>query len=539
MRAISRGVRQAAAPQRASRFPQLRSIFMARRAAPLAPRQAIHGLIFAVGLSVAVIGWAQPRPAAQMFEALAAVADQVTDVLEDLHLVPDSESDAADEPRTHIVESGETLRQLAAAYDVSVATIAWSNNLDDPDLIMPGQKLIIPSANAVIHSVAPSETLRQVARRYQADAELVARANSLPESLDEPIEAGHILVPDPQLPTFNLAAREPASTGTSTVARRTNNGVSALGEINPLNDASEPGAPVEPRAAAVPRSPVVYEVQSGDSLASLAAQFGVTVPTLLRANNITNPDLVSIGTKLRVLPVSGTEHEIKPGESLADLAAYYEVDLGPIIDFNGLLDPDMVRVGQALVIPGAAKGPRPVAPVAPVPSVARATQGPATAAAPASASNARPAAAQQTSRPAAGPAAVAAAPPPAVAGGGGAGLLKNAMNYMGARYVWGGTGPYGFDCSGFVWYVHKISGRNISRGLWGQLNGGPRISRDKLQPGDSVFFANTYMPGLSHAGIYIGGGRFIHAADERSGVTISSLSDGYWGPRYIGASRLY
>jgi cell wall-associated NlpC family hydrolase len=117
-------------------------------------------------------------------------------------------------------------------------------------------------------------------------------------------------------------------------------------------------------------------------------------------------------------------------------------------------------------------------------------------------------------------------------------VVSVAMKYLGARYVFGGTSPAGFDCSGFIWYVHKSLGKSVSRGLWGQLNGGPRIPLNALQPGDTVFFANTYMPGLSHAGIYIGGGRFIHASDESSGVKISSLSDSYWGPRYIGASRL-
>jgi cell wall-associated NlpC family hydrolase len=124
-------------------------------------------------------------------------------------------------------------------------------------------------------------------------------------------------------------------------------------------------------------------------------------------------------------------------------------------------------------------------------------------------------------------------------GAGGSAVVSAAMRHLGARYVFGGTSPAGFDCSGFVWYVHKALGKSVSRGLWGQLNGGPRIALSALQPGDTVFFANTYMPGLSHAGIYIGGGRFIHASDETSGVKISSLSDSYWGPRYIGASRLY
>ena len=118
-------------------------------------------------------------------------------------------------------------------------------------------------------------------------------------------------------------------------------------------------------------------------------------------------------------------------------------------------------------------------------------------------------------------------------------MLAAAMRYLGGRYVWGGASPAGFDCSGFVWYVHQQVGRPISRALEGQLSGGPRISKDELQPGDAVFFANTYRPGLSHTGIYIGGGRFVHASDELTGVTISSLGDTYWGPRYLGATRLW
>jgi cell wall-associated NlpC family hydrolase len=124
-------------------------------------------------------------------------------------------------------------------------------------------------------------------------------------------------------------------------------------------------------------------------------------------------------------------------------------------------------------------------------------------------------------------------------GGGGGGVLSMALRSLGARYVWGGASPAGFDCSGFVWYVHREIGRPVSRALEGQLSGGPPIPKDELQSGDTVFFANTYKRGLSHGGIYIGGGRFIHASDEISGVMISSLSEAYWAARYVGASRLW
>ena len=74
--------------------------------------------------------------------------------------------------------------------------------------------------------------------------------------------------------------------------------------------------------------------------------------------------------------------------------------------------------------------------------------------------------------------------------------------------------------------------------MWGQYGAGPHPSRSELRPGDIVFFENTYMPGLSHNGIYIGGGQFINAVDERSGVRVANLSDPYWASRWFGATRV-
>jgi peptidoglycan endopeptidase LytF len=113
-----------------------------------------------------------------------------------------------------------------------------------------------------------------------------------------------------------------------------------------------------------------------------------------------------------------------------------------------------------------------------------------------------------------------------------------AMKYLGYRYRYGGTSPSGFDCSGYVYYVyHKTLGIPVTRDMYTQTNSGTRISRANLQPGDMVFFQNTYKRGLSHAGIYIGNGKFIHAENESTGVVISSLSTSYWSTRWYGATR--
>ena len=118
-----------------------------------------------------------------------------------------------------------------------------------------------------------------------------------------------------------------------------------------------------------------------------------------------------------------------------------------------------------------------------------------------------------------------------------ANLIATAKKYIGVKYVWGGTSPTGFDCSGFVQYVFKQHGITLNRTVVTQYQHGTAVSRSNLQPGDLVFFQNTYTTGLSHIGIYIGNGEFIHASSSQ-GVTISQLSNNYWNSHYHSARRV-
>jgi peptidoglycan DL-endopeptidase CwlO len=112
-----------------------------------------------------------------------------------------------------------------------------------------------------------------------------------------------------------------------------------------------------------------------------------------------------------------------------------------------------------------------------------------------------------------------------------------AKQYIGVPYKWGGTSPSGFDCSGFILYVYNKVGVKLPHGSASQYQQGTSVSKSNLQPGDLVFFKNTYKAGISHTGIYIGNNKFISAAND--GVQIDSINDPYyWGAKYAGAKRI-
>jgi cell wall-associated NlpC family hydrolase len=389
------------------------------------------------------------------------------------------------------------LWSIAQRLSTTTAALVDANNLDDPDHLVLGAKLVLPAGatqpvSATAASAASAAASTSASAATSAPAAVSARAPAAPSASSKPMPAKRSLL-------------------------------------------------------------VSYTVQAGETLSQIAKQFDVRSDAIAQASALDDPNRLSIGTVLKV-PLPGHEHEVKAGETLRDIAAQERVDLGSLIDFNSLDDPELIRVGQVLMVPtppnlpsapatntaaASSPSPKPAAP-APAPAAAPAAPAPAAPAATAqSAANAAPPAA-----PAAQPAGQAAKPAapiavvPAPKGAPTEGLAGAGLKLLGAPYVWGGSSPSGFDCSGYIWFVAKQAGKSISRGMLGEYNSGPHPSRDELKPGDLVFFQNTYSAGLSHNGIFIGNNQFVHAADEAAGVTISSLGTAYWSSHWFGATRL-
>jgi cell wall-associated NlpC family hydrolase len=119
------------------------------------------------------------------------------------------------------------------------------------------------------------------------------------------------------------------------------------------------------------------------------------------------------------------------------------------------------------------------------------------------------------------------------------GIIERARSWIGVRYRFGGSDEKrGFDCAGFVRRVFGTVGIELPRSAATQYRHGCIVEKDELEPGDLVFFRNTYKRGISHVGIYLGERKFIHAASRRRSVSIDSLDSPYYLARFAGARRI-
>lgn len=118
-------------------------------------------------------------------------------------------------------------------------------------------------------------------------------------------------------------------------------------------------------------------------------------------------------------------------------------------------------------------------------------------------------------------------------------IAQYALQFVGYPYVYGGSSPSGFDCSGFVRYVCSQKGYSVNRTASAQMDNGTPVSYSQLQPGDLVFFNNgNSSKRATHVGIYIGNGQFVHASTSTTGVIISDMDSAYYTSGFVGGRRL-
>ncbi|SFS89206.1 NlpC/P60 family protein [Marininema halotolerans] len=202
---------------------------------------------------------------------------------------------------------------------------------------------------------------------------------------------------------------------------------------------------------------------------------------------------------------AGTYYIVRKGDTLSEIATRYQMHLEKLIQMNRQIkNPARIYIGQKIRILKGSKGSKE------------------------SEEKASPDRKPSTEKPSS----------PYLGTGKGASIVNEAMRHLNASYVYGASGPNQFDCSGFTKYVYdKIVGKQLPRTSSAQASVGKFISKGNLRAGDLLFF-RTGGGGISHVGIYMGGGKMIHASNPRDDINISNLGERYWSQRYVTARRV-
>lgn len=331
------------------------------------------------------------------------------------------------------------------------------------------------------------------------------------------------------------------------ISQRNNVSVSNLMDWNHLSS-STIGIGQELFVSSPQEGTTTYTVKAGDSLSLIARNHGTTITAIKELNGLTS-DTIYIGQTLKVsssVSVAPTEntgnYTVKSGDSLSVIARDNGTTVTAIKQLNGLSS-DMIYVGQTLKLPtNSVSQPEPTAPVT-VPDTYTVKAGDSLSAI-AKRYGLTVDFIKKTNGLTSDTIYVGQnlklksngsvqTPTPAINIV--ESLISEGKKYMGVPYVWGGTSPSGFDCSGFLHYVYLQNGVSIPRTVETIWAAGKSVSAPSR--GDMVFFT-TYKAGPSHAGIYLGDGKFLHSSSS-TGVTISDMNNSYWSPRYLGAKRLH
>ncbi|ODJ55066.1 hypothetical protein BFR42_06650 [Brochothrix thermosphacta] len=494
----------------------------------------------------------------------------------------------AENKDTYVVKSGDSLWKIAQANHTSVEELKNINKLTS-NTIFVNQKLEIPGIDYVMDTTAVVQKTSDVSTSAQTPvAEEVAPVAEKAAPVAEetaPVAEETAPVAEKAAPVAEetAPAAEEVDTNASTyevkagdslskIADLFNTSVNKIAALNELTNSEtlsvgqvlavkgEVKAPTvsetpketkpvaeEKTEATVNTNASTYKVNAGDTLAVIASQFGTTTSKLVALNNLSNANSLTVGQTLKVkgsVPaptvtapkptqtvatqtvatqtvatqtvatqtpstqtvakpsVSASTHTVKSGDSLGKIASQYGVSVSYLVNRNNLSNANDLSVGQVLQLKGAASSSVTPKPTTPKPTTPTTTYKP--------------------SKPSA----------PSTSGLSFNTLFSFAQQFSGTPYVWGGTTPSGFDCSGFTQYVYGNSGVSLNRTAGDQMNQSTKISEGQAKPGDLVFFSYNGGSSIDHVGIYMGNGQMINA--QNNGVKIDNIHGNGWGEFLVG-----
>ena len=400
---------------------------------------------------------------------------------------------------TYKVKKGDSLSSIAYKYDTTINQLKVLNKLKS-DVIFPNQVLTVSkeatkasassvTANLKTYKVKAGDTLSGIASKNKVKLSDLLAWNNL--KVTSVIYPGNVIR---------------LSKGDGKVSASSVKGTAVKTVSTP-----KPSTAVK-----------TYKVKAGDTLSGIASKNKVKLSDLLAWNKLKATSVIYPGQVIKLSkgtssgtttsttkPTSPTKTEtpntqpsaskpegnytVKSGDTLSALSLQFNITITDLKKLNGLTS-DNIFAGQKLNVGSTASQTKPTSPN-------NGTAG-----------------------------------TPVGNGLNASTIINNATKLLGTPYAWGGSTLSGFDCSGFIYYVFNQVGISLPRtSSVGYYSRSFYINNP--QPGDLVFFADTYQSGISHLGIYLGNNQFIHASDN--GVEISSLDETYWKNHFDGFKRLY
>ncbi|MDT9757032.1 LysM peptidoglycan-binding domain-containing protein [Heyndrickxia coagulans] len=443
---------------------------------------------------------------------------------------------ASTEAATYTVKKGDSLWKISQQYHTTVSQIKSDNHLTG-DIIYPNQKFKVPSQTPKKYKIVSGDTLSAIAKKYGVKVSQLKEWNHLNSDL---IYAGDILKINSSSATTSSTAN---STGNST-ANSTSNSTANNSTANNTT-ANSSTANNTAKSAATQRSTApngTYQIVKGDTLSGVAQKFGVTVSQLKEWNHLSS-DWIVAGSALKVdgpssaassSNGSSTQSNQSSGtaSSSSNAGSASSQTSGSSSTQSGSSNNSgsTTNSSQASQSSGAASSSQ-------ASGSTSSSQSSQSSSAQSSSSNAGSSSSSSASTSSSRAVSKNTVSSSSNSGSySGSAVAQIAQKYIGAPYRFGGTTPAGFDCSGFVYYVLNEAGKSIGRlDAAGFYSNSYRVSNP--QPGDLIFFENTYKSGISDVGIYLGNNQFISDSDKS--VSIKSLDNSYWKSHFNSIRRLY